>query len=249
MITGLGSLVVMSCLGCTAPQTTDVVRLDAGPVPDNQAFDNDNFDDRNFASISGRDRSDFIALPKTGNEFSPNNFARPGDAARFKALDLSTPQPIRRMPGDQFGGEVSFSASAEKTGLGLDVAVAPRYQVQQDRGGSNAVRAGAEFRIGRNLSDRDLRRKGSPAPSWYFFMGADNEALVWNVADRNAMDGVTLNNQTTVGDLQAGVAWSVADGKLSFGLVERHLKYNDPTGDHDVKRRDHFAAFTYSLRK
>lgn len=247
-MTGLGSLVVMSCLGCSAPQTTDVIRLDAGPVPDGQAFSNDQYD-RNFSQTEGSEPYSYITMPKRGSTFGPDSFAAPQDAARFKAMDLSTPQPIRRMAGDRFGGEVSFSASSEKTGLGLDVAIAPRYQIQQDRGGANAVRAGAEFRVGQNLSDRDLRRKGSPTSSWYFFMGADNEALVWNMADRSSVNGLTLNNQTTIGDLQAGVAWSLADGKLSFGMVERRLKYNDPTGDHDVKRKDHFAAFTYSLRK
>ncbi len=188
---------------------------------------------------------------KVGNDYSPNNFARPEDAARFKALDLSTPQPLRNMAGDQFGGEISFSASAEHTGLGVDVEFAPRAQVQRNRAGNSVARTGAEVRFGQNLSlaDRDLRRKGVARPSWYFFLGADNEALVWNVADRNSIDGLTLNDQATVGDVQAGVAWSLGAGQMSFGMVQRSLKYNDLTGDHDVKRRDHFAAFSYTLRQ
>ena len=96
--------------------------------------------------------------------------------------------------------------------------------------------------------DRDLRGKKAAAPSWYFFVGADNEALVWNVADQHAMDGASLRDQATVGDLQAGVAWTTGEGaQMSFGLVERQLRFNDIGGDRDIDRKERFAAFSYTL--
>jgi hypothetical protein len=245
----MGSLVVMSCLGCTNPQAADVIKLSVGPVPDNQAYEENDQQIRGDFAVTRSDL-DYLPTPRVGNDFSITNFApTTGDEARFSRLDLSTPAPIRQMSGDSFGGEFSFSASGAPTGLGVDLQFAPRYQVQQDRAGQNALRTGAEFRVGQNLEDRDLRRTDARSPSWYFFVGADNEALVWNVADPRAMDGLTLYNQATVGDLQAGIAFTMAKGdQLSFGMVERSLKYNDPTGDNDVRRKDRFAAFTYTLK-
>jgi len=127
----------------------------------------------------------------------------------------------------------------------------PRAQIQRNRGGNSVARTGAEFRLGSNLDDRDLRGKSrsARAPSWYFFVGAENEALVWNVADQRAMDGASLRDQATVGDLQVGVAWSTGEGaQISLGLVERELRYNDIAGNSDVEMREQFGAFSYTLR-
>ena len=139
---------------------------------------------------------------RVGNDFGPANLSGPLTAARFEALDLATPQPIRSMVGERWSAELSFGASAESTGLGLDLSFVPRAQIQQDRAGNNVARTGAEVRFGTNLVDRDLRGVSAAAPSWYFFVGADNEALIWNVGDRKALDGASLRDQATVGDLR-----------------------------------------------
>jgi len=69
------------------------------------------------------------------------------------------------------------------------------------------------------------------------------------MADQKAMDGATLRDQATVGDLQAGVAWTTGQGaQLSLGLVERKLRFNDIAGDQDVKIREQFAAFSYTQK-
>ncbi len=87
-------------------------------------------------------------------------------------------------------------------------------------------------------------------PSWYFFVGADNEALVWNLADEASVSGVSLHDQVTVGDLQAGVAWSTWGGsQMSLGLVEREMSYADATGENDIELREQFAAFSFTLRR
>lgn len=243
-----GSFVVMSCLGCTTPPSdSKTVSLEVGRVQGSQSFQGSApAIDSQFAATP---RNEFGLPLRVGNSFSPSNWARPDEAARFKALDLSTPTPVRGMQGDNWSAELSFGASAESTGLGLDLSITPRAQIQRNQAGSNVARTGAEVRLGPNLVDRDQRGSDAPAPDWYFFVGADNEALVWNVADKKAMDGVALRDQATVGDLQAGIAWSVkSGGQMSLGLVERELEFNDIAGDNDVKRKDHFAAFSYTLR-
>jgi len=243
-----GSFVFMSCLGCTQPANDAVVTTsDVGPVQGGQSFRSSTKSiDSTFAASP---QTDFSLPLKVGNDFSPSNWARPADAARFEALDLSTPMPVRTERGNLWSAEVSFGASAERTGLGLDLSITPRAQIQRDQAGNDVSRTGAEVRLGTNLLDRDQRGTNAPAPSWYFFVGADNEALVWNLADKKAMNGVALRDQATVGDLQAGIAWSVqTGGQMSFGIVERELEFNDIAGDKDVKRKDHFAAFSFTLR-
>ncbi len=239
----------MSCLGCSQPaDDSKTITLDVGPVDGAQSFRSSTSTiDSTFASSP---RPDFSLPLRVGTDFSPSNFtSRPADAARFEALDLSTPMPVRSQQGSLWSAEVSFGASAERTGLGLDLSITPRAQIQRDQAGNDVSRTGAEVRLGTNLVDRDQRGTSAPAPSWYFFVGADNEAMVWNVADKKAMNGVALRDQATVGDLQAGIAWSMKQGgQMSFGIVERELEFNDIAGDKDVKRKDHFAAFSYTLK-
>jgi hypothetical protein len=250
MIASLTTSVVMSCLGCATPPTdAEAIVTQVGPVDGAQSFSSsETMPNRTFEEETA---PTFGPPLRVGSEFGPSNLSNPLAAARFEALDLATPMPVRSMQGDRFGGEISFSAPGESTGLGLDMSFTPRAQIQRNRAGSNVARTGAEFRVGTNLEDRDLRGKarGVRAPSWYFFVGAENEALVWNVADQRAMDGASLRDQATVGDLQVGLAWSTGEGaQVSLGLVERELRFNDLAGNADVEMREQFGAFSYTLR-
>jgi hypothetical protein len=202
-----------------------------------------------FVQTTGGD--DFRTPLKIGaTDFSASNFAQPTDAARFKALDLSTPLPLRTMRGDTVSAEVTFSASGARTGLGFDVQASPRAQIQRNQGGGSTARLGGEIRLGQGLEARDQRGTGIQAPAWYFFVGADNEALVWNVADRESLNGLALRDDVSVGDLQAGLAFrSFAGSQMSLGLVQRKLSFNDALGDHDVRKKENFAAFTFTLRR
>lgn len=243
-----GSFVFASCLTCaTPPADPEAIVLSVGPVNGPQSFQTG--DPPREIILATPTEQDFGLPLSVGSQFGPSRLASPLASARFEALDLATPMPVRTLKGERFGGEISFAASSESTGLGLDMSFTPRAQIQRNRAGSNVASAGAEFRVGTNLVDRDLRGKGAMAPSWYFFVGADNEALVWNVADNRAMDGASLRDQATVGDLQVGIAFSTGgNSQMSFGLVERKLRYNDIAGDHDVKIREQFAAFSFTLR-
>jgi hypothetical protein len=240
-----GSVIAASCLGCGPEDGKGVLQLSYAPAQSDAEQTRDAID---LAQPSAPD--DQFRLPlRLGSDFGPAQFAGEGDAGRFRALDLSVPMPIRQEEGEVFGGEFAFGASGERTGLGVDVQVAPRARVERDRGGADTTRAGAEVRLGQNLTDRDQRGTDIAAPSWYFFVGADGEALVWNVADRRSMSGVALRDQATVGDLQAGVAMSRGGGQMSLGLVERRTSFNDIAGDRDVETKEHFAAFSYTLRR
>jgi hypothetical protein len=242
-----GSFVVMSCLGCATPPTdSEAIVLEIGPVDGAQSFSSG---DAPRDIVFSQPTQSEAGLPlRVGNDFSPGNFSGPLTASRFEALDLATPMPVRSMSGDRWSAEISFAASAESTGLGLDVSFTPRAQFERNRAGNNVARTGAEFRLGTNLVDPDLRGKKTAAPSWYIFVGADNEALVWNVADKRAMDGASLRDQATVGDLQAGIAWTTGLGaQMSLGLVERELTFNDIGGNQDIEMRERFAAFSYTL--
>jgi hypothetical protein len=250
MIAGLAGI-VMSCLGCTglntAADSSDIIRINVGPVSGAQAYTQQSAYDSVFSGMAGPE----FRLPlKVGNDFSPSNWAQPQTAARFKELDLRTPLPIRQERGETVSAEVAFGAYGEQTGLGVDVQVAPRAQFQQDRAGNNIANFGGEVRFGQGLRSRDQRHTNAKAPAWYFFVGADNQALVWNVADHQSLDGLALRDQATVGDMQAGLAWSTRfGGQMSLGLVQRRLKFNDITGDHDVNTREQFVAFSFTLRR
>lgn len=237
----------MSCLGCATPPTdSEAIVLEIGPVDGPQSFSQG---DAPRDIVFSQPTQPETGLPlRVGNDFSPGNFSGPLTASRFEALDLATPMPIRSMAGERWSAELSFAASGESTGLGLDLSFNPRAQIELDRAGNNVARTGAEVRLGTNLVDRDLRGQNAAAPSWYFFVGADNEALVWNVADSTAMDGASLRDQATVGDLQAGIAWTTGQGaQMSLGLVERELEFNDIGGNQDIQMRERFAAFSYTL--
>src|SRR5579871_2289993 len=168
-ITLAGSVLVASCLGCSGlanDSNSEVVNVDVGPVTGGQAFSQPMRDTTFSNQIGG---ADFRLPLKVGNDFSPSNWAPPTEAARFKMLDLSTPMAARVMDGDTVSAEVAFGASAERTGLGVDLEVAPRAQFQHDRAGQNVANFGGEVRLGQGLQARDLRHKNAPIPAWYFF--------------------------------------------------------------------------------
>ena len=246
----LGSLAVMFCLGCSGLSTpdTDVIRIDVGPVSGSHAYVTQSDSSYADSEYGGIESPSFRLPLKVGNDFSPSNWAQPEQAGRFKQLDLSTPLPLRQHEGDNISAEVAFAASGKRTGLGLDLQVAPRAQIQRNRAGTNIANVGGEVRVGRGLADRDLRDTDAKAPAWYLFVGADNQALVWNAADRQSLSGVTLRDQVTVGDMQAGLAWSRGNGQMSIGLVQRKISFAGIAGARKISSRESFVAFSFTKR-
>jgi hypothetical protein len=134
---------------------------------------------------------------------------------------------------------IALTAPRAVTGLGFDVEFRPRAQITE-LGDQRLARAGAQVRLGSSLSDDDANDD-----SWYFFAGADGQALVWDLDQTNRfdlMDSVRLKDRITVGDVQAGVSILRAGGQMSFGYVRREFSFED------MRRAENFVAFTASWK-
>lgn len=146
-----------------------------------------------------------------------------------------------------FDAEFAFSASSDFTGLGFDVGLVPRASIV-DEGNFSVRSVGAEFRLGQDI---DQRGSQSGLPSWYFFAGADGEALIFNNATAGSglgvIDGVQLRNQVTVGDMQAGLNLRRYDTNLSLSYIRREVEYN--SNSIDFKRGEDFGGLTLSWRR
>ena len=142
--------------------------------------------------------------------------------------------------------EVAFSAPKEMTGLKFDVGVAPRIAVREV-GEVLTQRFGGEVRIGQ---DFDLLDSNGQPQGWYLFAGADGEALVWD-ADRNGftpqLNNMSLTDQVTVGDLQAGVSIQRGGGQLSLSYIRREVKYRDRNGG--FSENEDFAGVSFTMRR
>jgi hypothetical protein len=142
--------------------------------------------------------------------------------------------------------EVAFSAPRELTGLKFDLGVAPRMSVRED-GEVLTQRFGGEVRIGQDFSLLDSN--GQPQ-GWYLFAGADGEALIWD-ADRNGfspqLGDMSLTDQVTVGDMQAGVSIQRGGGQLSLSYIRREVKYRDRNGG--FSENEDFAGVSFTMRR
>lgn len=146
---------------------------------------------------------------------------------------------------ENISGELTLSAPASATGLGLDMTFAPRASVRNE-GGLQSRRVGAEFRLGEGL---DERGRESSAQSWYFFAAQDGEALCWDVGDAgwSPMADVRLRDQVTVGDLQAGLSINRMGGQFSVSYIRREVSYADRSVARASETED-FAGISFTLR-
>jgi hypothetical protein len=162
-------------------------------------------------------------------------------AERGKAR-LSVPTQIEK----DIAAEVAFSAPRELTGLNFDVGVAPRILVREE-GELQSKRVGGEVRIGRDLNILD--KNGQPQ-GWYIFAGADGEALIWDAGNSSLapnLKDMSLSDQVTVGDLQAGVSVQRAGGELSLSYIRREVKYEDRNGS--ISDTEDFAGVSFTMRR
>lgn len=161
-------------------------------------------------------------------------------AADRAAADLS---PV---PRDQkrLSAQIALSASAEQTGLGFDVGIAPRLEIMRD-GQYASRRFGGELRIGQNLDKRGEK----PGSSWYLFAGADGEALVWEPDDKRAIavGSMALHDQVTVGDLQAGLSIQRGLGQLSLSYIRREVEYRERVIG--AKENQDFAGISFTIKR
>lgn len=137
-------------------------------------------------------------------------------------LDLTTPgcangseSCMRRDGNMKLGLSDTFTRRSEK---GLDLSLTPRASVRfNDEISSTAV--GAVIEIGEDL------REGSEFESntWYFFAGADAEALTYspNSISRITAGQFHLQDRIIVGDAQAGLGYRIGDADVSLSYMRR----------------------------
>ena len=189
-----------------------------------------------FGSVSGIVPSDLPELSWTG---SPALVAL---AAERSKLRMGAPTQIEK----DIAAEVAFAAPSAVTGLKFDVGVAPRIAVRDD-GELLSQRVGGEVRIGRDLNILD--KNGQPQ-GWYIFAGADGEALVWDAGKTSFapnLNDMSLTDQITVGDMQAGVSIQRAGGELSLSYIRREVKYSDRNGS--FSNTEDFAGVSFTMRR
>ena len=189
-----------------------------------------------FSVVSG-----FTPTDLTGMSWS-DSAALVSVAAAQSSRRLQQPTTIEK----EIAAELAISAPREATGLNFDVGLAPRLSVRED-GDLTSQRVGGEVRIGRNL---DSLKSGETPNGWYVFAGTDNEALVWDAGEsgfRPSIGDMSLTDQVTVGDMQAGVSVQRAGGQLSLSYIRREVKYQDRNGR--VSENEDFAGVSFTMRR
>jgi len=137
-------------------------------------------------------------------------------------LDLTSPGCVsggegctRRDDSLKLGLTDTFRTRSEK---GLDLSLTPRASMRfNDELSSTAV--GAVIEIGEDL------REGSEFENntWYFFAGADAEALTYspNSVGRITAGQFHLQDRIIVGDAQAGLGYRIGDADVSLSYMRR----------------------------
>jgi len=138
------------------------------------------------------------------------------------ALDLSSPECatgnngcLRRDDQLSLGLSDTFHRRSEK---GLDLSLKPRASVSFSNDLSVKT-VGAVIEIGKDL------REGAEFENntWYFFAGADAEALTYspNSVNRITAGQFHLQDRIIVGDAQAGVGYRIGDADVSLSYMRR----------------------------
>ncbi|WBQ10391.1 DUF2219 family protein [Hyphomonadaceae bacterium ML37] len=126
---------------------------------------------------------------------------------------------------------------------GLDIGLSPRAGVSVGDYGP-AAQAGATVRLGRFIGED----AGWSRPAWWFFAGADRQALLYDPGSGFTRFGaMTVAPYAMVGDAQAGIAMRLGGADLSLAYVRRETTYSLPAQSWDTN--EGFAAFSLTLRR
>lgn len=159
-------------------------------------------------------------------------------------LDLTAPGCVsgaktclRRSEQTNLGLTDTFRRRSEK---GLDLSLTPRASVRfGDEINSTAV--GAVIEIGEDL------REGSEFKNntWYFFAGADAEALTYspNSVSRITSGEFHLQDRIIVGDAQAGLGYRIGDADVSLSYMRREASTEE------FKYKEDAAALSFTWKR
>lgn len=156
--------------------------------------------------------------------------------------------PGRYEEREELDAEFALAAPRELTGFGFDIGVAPRASYATE-GDFSVRRIGAEFRFG-----QDIDQRGSDAglPSWYFFAGANGEAIIFNNGAAGSglslMNGLQLRDQVTVGDIQAGLSVKRFGTNFGISYIRREVEF-DLNDAESIQRNEDFGGITLTWRR
>ena len=135
------------------------------------------------------------------------------------------------------GYSKAFTSRSRK---GLDLSLTPRAALRFNDESSSAV-VGAVVEIGEDL------RKGSDLDNntWYFFAGADAEALTYspNSVGRLTSGQFHLQDRIIVGDAQAGLGYRIGDADVSLSYLRREASAEDYSFKEDA------AALSFTWKR
>ncbi len=148
---------------------------------------------------------------------------------------------------ERYDAEFAFSAPRQTTGLSFDIGVVPSLSYAEE-GDFRTRRIGAEFRFGQHI---DQRGSDDGLPSWYFFAGADGQAIIFNNGSASrgfgVIDGLQLRDQITVGDIQAGLNIRRYGTNFSFNYIRREVEYE--LNSERFKRDEGFGGITLTWKR
>lgn len=197
-----------------------------------------------FAQSSGVVFTDPSAAPGESPAPSFNLDIRGASDERFEQLGLN------RGEADQRAIQLELSANGDRTGAGVDVAIAPRASIGANAHGDLSREGrGAEVRVG-NLAQRDSSGQ-SREPRWYVFAASDDEAVTWQPGARGDLGGpgasLALQDRVEVGDMSAGVTYERNGVQASLAYVEREI--SGTVGHQTFSRDEAFAGVTVTMKR
>jgi len=130
-------------------------------------------------------------------------------------------------------------AFASRNISGLDLTLTPRAALRFNDDGSSAL-VGAVVEIGEDLREGDLE-----SDTWYFFAGADAEALSYspNSLRRMTSGQFHLQDRIIVGDAQAGLGYRVGDADVTLSYLRREASSEDYSFKEDA------AALSFTWKR
>ena len=171
-----------------------------------------------------------LNLGNDSSGFSPNILDLPPESVGSTLFKLDIADPSCLTGGEHclsrnetldFGYAKAFTSRSLS---GLDLSLTPRAALRFNDESSSAV-VGAVVEIGEDL------RKGSNFDNntWYFFAGADAEALTYspNSVGRMTSGQFHLQDRIIVGDAQAGLGYRIGDADVSLSYLRREASAED----------------------
>ena len=165
------------------------------------------------------------------------------DAGCFEAdsICLTEGRDINRL--DLAYSKSSF-LSLNKKGLGLELTPSASVHLNDD---SQSAVVGALLRIGDGLDESARFNKNT----WYFFAGADAEAVNFrpNGTSQLTRGDFNLQDRVFVGDAQAGLGYRIGDADLSLSYIHRQVSGFDNNTATDSSFAEDAAAFSFTWRR